>query len=337
MLLVTGGAGYIGAHFCALLERLGHEYVVLDDLSRGHASFVPRERLIVGDVGDGGLVADVVSQQRVDTVVHFAAYAYVGESVGDPALYYENNVVRGITFLGALRDAGVRRIVFSSSCATYGNSDAAAITESHPQLPTNPYGETKLVFERVLKSYARAYGLAFAILRYFNAAGADPDAALFECHEPETHLIPLAVRAALQGATPLDVFGSDYPTPDGTCVRDYIHVSDLADAHLRAVAHLRGSKPSLTLNLGTGRAYSIVEVMASVERACGRPVPHRFAPRRPGDPPSLVADASLALRELGWSPRYRELDGIVATALAGERRRLDALHSATPLERGALR
>src|SRR5271156_269204 len=269
MFLVTGGAGYIGSHFCALLERLGLDYVVLDNLSRGHAPFVPRERLVVGDIANASLVTELCVTHRVDVVIHFAAFAYVGESVTDPAQYYENNVIKGISFLGALRSARVERIVFSSSCATYGNSDENAIAENHSQLPTNAYGETKLAFERILKHYERAYGIRSAILRYFNAAGADPELSLFELHEPETHLLPLAIRAALEGAPSLHVFGTDYPTSDGTCVRDYVHVNDLGDAHVRAAEHLRAGKPSLVLNLGIGRGDSVMEVIRSVERVCG--------------------------------------------------------------------
>jgi UDP-glucose-4-epimerase GalE len=318
-ILVTGGAGYVGSHFVARLEDDRQRYVVLDDLSRGRAQFVPAPKLVRGDIADESLVEALCREHGVDVVVHFAAFAYVGESVADPERYYENNVAKTAALLRAIRRAGVERFVFSSSCATYGEPAEDPIAETAPQIPVNPYGRTKLMVEQMLRDYASAYGLASVALRYFNAAGASEHHDLFEQHDPETHLIPLAIRAAL-GDNTLEIFGSDYPTPDGTCIRDYIHVDDLADAHIRAVERLRHRGGSLEANLGIGRGASILEVIAAVESAADAAVRYRFAPRRPGDPGTLVADPELAHRELGWRPRYRNIGEIVRTAIAGDRR-----------------
>jgi UDP-glucose-4-epimerase GalE len=321
-ILVTGGAGYVGSHFVARLEDDRQRYIVLDDLSRGRAQFVPAPKLVRGDIADETLVEALCREHGVDVVVHYAAFAYVGESVADPERYYENNVAKTAALLRAIRRAGVERFVFSSSCATYGEPAEDPIAETAPQIPVNPYGRTKLMVEAMLRDYGPAYGLASVALRYFNAAGASERHELFEQHDPETHLIPLAIDAALGDGT-LEIFGSDYPTPDGTCIRDYIHVDDLADAHVRAVARLRDGGGSLQANLGIGRGASILEVIAAVESAADAAVRYRFAPRRTGDPGTLVADAELAHRELGWSPRYRDIGEIVRTAIAGYRRAID--------------
>lgn len=324
--LVTGGAGFIGSHTAKALAHAGWEPVVLDDLSMGHRGAVRWGPFIHGNLGDRDLLRQVMREHRVEGVIHFAACAYVGESVYDPRKYFQNNVANTLALLDAMMDAGVARIVFSSTCATYGLPESLPIAEDHPQRPVNPYGESKLFIERVLHAYGHAYGLRWINLRYFNAAGADPDGELGEDHDPETHLIPLAIAAALGHHPSIDVFGTDYQTPDGTAIRDFIHVTDLADAHLRALRHLRDGGDSIALNLGTGAGHSVREVIATVERVGRRSVPVREAPRRPGDPPALVADARRARSVLGWQPRYADLDAIVRTAwdwqanvLAGQR------------------
>lgn len=311
--LVTGGAGYIGSHTVRRLLSVGHEVTVLDDLSVGHRAAVPDGLLVEGDLRDGELLKRVMADRRVEAVVHFAASASVGESVADPALYYSNNVFGSLSLLDACRAAGVSRFVFSSTCATYGTPQAVPITEAEPQRPINPYGNTKLVVERAAADYAAAYGLGCCFFRYFNAAGAAPDGTLGEDHTPETHLLPLALAAAAGRRPPLDLYGTDYPTPDGTCVRDYVHVDDLAVAHALALDRLRPGEVR-AFNLGTGRGQSVREVIHAVERVTGRPVPVRECPRRAGDPPTLVADASLVRREWGWEPEYREFERIVQTA-----------------------
>jgi UDP-glucose-4-epimerase GalE len=318
--LVTGGAGYVGSHFVAALEDAALPYVVLDNLSRGRAAFVPAHNLVEGDISDEALVERICRERNVDTVVHFAAYAYVGESVAEPALYYRNNVAKTVALVDAARRGGAGSFVFSSSCATYGEvSGGAPIAETTAQDPVNPYGRTKLMVEQMLADYEGAYGLRSVCLRYFNAAGAAESRDLFEQHDPETHLIPLAIDAAL-GSRTLEIFGNDYPTPDGTCVRDYIHVDDLATAHVRAVERLRHKGDSLRANLGIGQGASVLEIVKAVESLTGAAVRYRFAARRPGDPATLVADAALARRELGWEPRYRDVSEIVRTAIGGYQR-----------------
>jgi len=317
---VTGGTGYVGSHFVAALEDAAIPYVVLDNLSRGRASFVPAQALVEGDISDEALVELLCRERDVDVVVHFAAYAYVGESVAEPARYYRNNVAKSVALVDAARRGGAGSFVFSSSCATYGEvSSGTPITETTAQNPVNPYGRTKLMVEQMLSDYQRAYGLRSICLRYFNAAGAHESRDLFEQHDPETHLIPLAIDAAL-GSRTLEIFGNDYPTPDGTCVRDYIHVNDLAAAHVRAVARLRRNGDSLRANLGIGQGASVLEIVRAVEMLTGNVVRHRFAERRPGDPATLVADAALARRELEWEPRYRDVREIVRTAIGGYQR-----------------
>ena len=320
-ILVTGGAGYVGSHACKALAAAGWRPVVYDNLSRGHAEAVRWGPLVEGDLHDRPRLAAALRTHRVAAVMHFAALAYVGESVAEPETYYTNNVGGTLALLGAMREAGVGTIVFSSTCAVYGVPDRVPIRETTATAPLNPYGETKLAIERALHWYGAAYGLRYAALRYFNAAGADPDGEIGEDHEPETHLIPLVLRAALGRGETLQIFGTDYPTPDGTAIRDYIHVADLADAHVRALAHLRAGGDSAALNLGTGHGHSVRAIVAAVERIAGRPVPCRQAPRRPGDPPQLVADPALARARLGWEPRHSDLDTIIRTALAWEARK----------------
>jgi UDP-arabinose 4-epimerase len=312
--LVTGGAGYIGSHTAKALAGAGYAPVVVDNLSNGHEWAVkwgPFER---GDLSDARWVADVVRRHRVEAVVHFAASAYVGESMTQPRKYFHNNTVNTLQLLDVMVDAGVRSIVFSSTCATYGMPQRLPLDETHPQSPVNPYGESKLAVERILHWYGRAYGIGWVALRYFNAAGADPDGEIGEVHDPETHLIPLVIGAALGEVGPVGVFGTDYPTPDGTAIRDYIHVMDLADAHLRALEYLARGGESVALNLGTGEGHSVRAVIEAVESAAGRPVPRVDSPRRAGDPPSLVANAARAREVLGWTPRYPELRTIVEHA-----------------------
>jgi len=308
--LVVGGAGYIGSHTARALRAAGHEAVLYDNLSTGHRRLAAGFELVEGDVRDVGRVRAAVS--GADAAVHFAAHTYVGESVKDPRKYFENNVFGGLTLLHTMLDAGVNRIVFSSTAAVYGTPSKVPIAETADRHPVNPYGETKLVFEMALADYERAYGLKSASLRYFNAAGADDSGRIGELHDPETHLIPLALTATT-GTRELAIYGDDYPTPDGTCIRDYIHVSDLASAHVLALEHIAADKESLFLNLGTGQGNSVKEVIATVEKITGKKVPVKAGPRRPGDPPALVADPSQAERVLGWKAK-RSLEDCVRSA-----------------------
>jgi UDP-glucose-4-epimerase GalE len=319
-ILIVGGAGYIGSQTAKRVAQAGFEPVVFDNLIYGHRWAVKWGPLVEGDLADGALIRRVLEQHAVTAVVHFAAFAYVGESVVNPRKYYRNNLAGTLNLLDAMLDVGVRDIVFSSTCATYGVPRKVPIAEDHPQAPVNPYGETKLAVERVLQWYQRAYPLRFAALRYFNAAGADPDGEVGEDHDPETHLIPLAIEAAL-GGNPLQIYGTDYPTPDGTAIRDYIHVQDLADAHVAALERLQGGTRDLFVNLGTGRGHSVREVIAAVERASGKKVPARESDRRAGDPPELVADARLAGDVLGWKPRIPNIETIVEHAWRWRTRR----------------
>jgi UDP-glucose-4-epimerase GalE len=314
--LITGGAGYIGSHTAKALARSRFEPVVLDNLSKGHSWAVKWGPLIKGDIGDYVVIREVLRRFHIDAVIHFAADAYVGESMRDPRRYFLNNVRNTLGLLEAVLDAGVRYFVFSSSCATYGIPVAVPISEKQPQFPVNPYGESKRFVERTLWWYGEAYGLKSVALRYFNAAGADPEGELGEDHDPETHLIPLVIQAALGIRPQVEIYGTDYPTPDGTAIRDYIHVTDLAEAHVLALRHLMGGGGNAALNLGTGHGHSIREVIAAVSRRSGRHVPAREAGRRPGDPPVLVADATRARQVLGWQPQHSDLDSIVDTALS---------------------
>jgi UDP-arabinose 4-epimerase len=312
--LVTGGAGYIGSHACKALAQAGFVPVTYDNLSRGHRRAVKWGPFIEGDIADRGLLVGVMQEYAIGAVIHFAAYAYVGESMREPGIYFENNVSGTISLLEAMRAAGIAPIVFSSSCATYGLADTLPIRESSPQRPVNPYGESKLFVERALHWYGAAHGIRSVALRYFNAAGADIDAEIGEDHDPETHLIPLVIEAAQGKRRHVQVFGTDYPTPDGTAVRDFIHVCDLVDAHVCALRHLLANGDSLSLNLGTGRGYSVREVIAAVADYSRRPIAVLERPRRAGDPAVLVADAARARRLLRWEPRHSALRDIVATA-----------------------
>jgi UDP-arabinose 4-epimerase len=313
-ILVTGGAGYIGSHTAKTLAAAGHRPIVIDNLSYGHEWAVkwgPFER---GDLADAAWVAGVFDRHAVEAVIHFAASAYVGESMTDPRKYFRNNTVNTLNLLDVMVGHGVTRLVFSSTCATYGVPDRVPIDEEHRQAPVNPYGESKLFVERMLYWYGQAYGLRSVALRYFNASGADPAGEIGEDHDPETHLIPLVIDAALGRRPPVGVFGTDYPTPDGTAIRDYIHVVDLAEAHLRALDYLVGGGASAAFNLGTGRGHSVREVIETVERVGGTPVPRVASPRRAGDPPALVADARRAREVLGWTARFADLDVIIEHA-----------------------
>ncbi len=311
--LVTGGAGYIGSHACKALNLAGYTPVAFDNLSTGHADAVRYGPLVQGDVRDAAAVAAALRAHDARAVIHFAASAYVGESMRDPGLYYDNNLGGMIGLLKGAAGAGVQRIVFSSSCATYGAPTALPISEDCPQNPINPYGRTKLICELMLRDHAAAHGLGFVALRYFNAAGADPDGELGERHDPETHLIPLALHAAA-GAAPLQVFGTDYPTPDGTCIRDYIHVTDLARAHVLALRHLLDGGENLAVNLGTGQGLSIRQIIEGVEKLTGRPLAVHWGPRRAGDAPKLTANVDLAGQKLGFRTQCSDLDTILRSA-----------------------
>jgi UDP-arabinose 4-epimerase len=314
--LVTGGAGYIGSHACKQLHRAGYRVVAYDNLSRGHESAVKWGPLERGAIEDTARVVEAIRRHGIRAVVHFAAYAYVGESVLRPDLYYSNNVGGTLSLLRAMKETAVSRIVFSSTCATYGTPDRVPITESQPQRPINPYGASKWMIERILEDYAAAFEIDSVSLRYFNAAGADPEGEIGEGHEPETHLIPLALKAAADPSSPLTVFGTDYPTPDGTCVRDYIHVQDLATAHVRALQRLESGalRGAHRLNLGTGNGFSVKQVISSVEKVTRKKVHVLFGPRRPGDPAELVADPSRARQLLEWSAEFRDIDSMIRTA-----------------------
>jgi UDP-glucose-4-epimerase GalE len=313
--LVTGGAGYIGSHTCKALHAAGFTPVVYDDLSRGNPEAVKWGELVVGGLGDRALLRRTLERHRPAGVVHFAAYAYVGESTQDPALYYRNNVGGTAELLGAMHDCGIRHIVLSSSCAVYGVPDAVPISETSPFNPISPYGTTKMICERMLRDCAAASGLTYLALRYCNAAGADPDGEIGECHVPETHAIPLILDAAA-GDAAFTIFGDDYSTPDGTCIRDYIHVADLADAHVRALRDLLQGGDSAAINVGTGRGWSVRELIDITRTITGRDVPVRVGARRPGDPPTLVSDPSLARARLGWAPRFADAAEQVAHAWA---------------------
>lgn len=312
-ILVTGGAGYIGSVTTELLRSRGEQVVVLDNLSRGHrAAVAPEVPFYEGNIGDRALIARISQEHEIDACIHFAAFAYVGESVIHPQLYYENNLEQGIRLLGALIAANVRRVVFSSTCATYGEPQRIPIDEEHSQLPTNPYGWSKLFIERIMADYDRAYDLKFVALRYFNASGAIPERG--EHHDPETHLIPLVLKAAQRRIEHVTVFGTDYPTPDGTCVRDYIHVTDLATAHLLSLDYLRAENPSIAINLGNGQGYSVLEVIQTAREVTRRDIEVELQGRRAGDPSHLVADSARARTVLGWQPQRPELATIIRSA-----------------------
>lgn len=313
-LAILGGAGYIGSHVVQYLRALNVPLVVYDNLSQGHAESLLGADLVVGDIGDAERLSSCIRQYGVTGVMNFAGLIAVGESVKEPALYYANNVSRTLTLLDTLLSEGVRDFVFSSTCAIYGMPQFLPLTEDHPTNPINPYGRTKLAIEFVLEDYARAYDFRYMSLRYFNASGADPSGQIGECHQPETHLIPLLLEA-VQGHRPaLSVFGNDYDTPDGTCVRDYIHVLDLAQAHWLALQFLRETGRSEAFNLGNGQGHSVREVIQAAERVTGMPVPVSEQPRREGDPPVLIGSSRKALDLLGWQPQYAEIDTILETA-----------------------
>lgn len=319
--LVTGGAGYVGSHAVKELRRSGVPCVVLDNLSRGHRELVKDCDLIVGDIADSELVARVLREHHIGAVMHFAAFAYVGESVANPGIYFRNNVAATLDLLECMVRENVHQVVFSSSCSTYGMPESIPMSEDHPQRPVNPYGASKLMVERILADFGIAHGLRSVIFRYFNAAGADPSGTVGEIHEPETHLIPLTLQAAAGVRSSLEVFGTDYPTADGTCIRDYVHVTDLARAHVLGLEHLQGGNGSEIFNLGNGNGFSVKQVIAAAERVTGRKVPWNAGPRRAGDPHSLVGSTEKARRVLGWTPRFADLDIIVDTAWKWERSR----------------
>ena len=312
-ILVTGGAGYIGSHAVRLFMDRGHDVWIYDNLRFGHRAAVLDERLVVGDLSETARLEHLMLEQRIEAVVHFAASTFVGESVLHPAKYYQNNVINTLSLMECMRRHHIGRFVFSSTAATFGTPEQMPITEETPQQPINPYGRTKLMIEGALDDYARAYGWGYAALRYFNASGARPDASIGEDHHPETHLIPLVLQAATGQRPYIEVYGTDYPTPDGTCIRDYIHVDDLAEAHLLALEKLQPGQ-GLAYNLGIGRGYSVREVVHIVEEVTGKKVTVKEGPRRPGDPPILVASSEKIQRELGWRPRYADLRSIVETA-----------------------
>ncbi len=315
MILVTGGAGYIGSHYVQYARARGDEIVVLDNLAYGHRESVPEGVAFVkGNMGDRALLDQLFQDYKIDAVVHFAAYAYVGESVTAPAKYYNNNTVATLNVLDTMRDHGVSLFVFSSTCATYGNPQFMPMDETHPQAPINPYGESKFFVEHILRAYDHAYGLKFTALRYFNAAGCDPSGRIGESHDPETHLIPLILETALGKRESISVFGTDYDTPDGTCIRDYIHVADLAQAHSLALDRMRGGGASGFYNLGSEQGSSVREVISACEKVTGKAIPVTEGPRRPGDPPRLVASAAKAKSELGWKPEYLDIEKTIATA-----------------------
>jgi UDP-glucose-4-epimerase GalE len=327
--LVTGGAGYIGSHTAKFLAHAGFQPIVVDNLQRGHREAVKWGPLIQADVADRKALESVFERYHIEAVFHFAAFAYVGESMRAPDLYFRNNVVSTLNLLDVMRTRGVDKIVFSSTCATYGNPVRIPIDEGHPQQPVNPYGESKRMVERLLHWYGCAYGLHWIALRYFNAAGADPEGELGENHDPEMHLIPLAIDAATDSGKPLEIYGTDYDTPDGTAIRDYLHVTDLAAAHLAALRYVDAGGASTAFNLGTGRGYSVREVTAMVERVAGRKLLVRETGRRAGDPPCLIADATKSANVMRWLPQHSGLEEIVQTAWNWKNKKLTAA-SGTP-------
>jgi UDP-arabinose 4-epimerase len=321
-ILVTGGGGYVGSHTCKMLARAGLLPVSYDNLTYGHEWAVRWGPLEKGDLLERDRLASVLRRYRPRAVIHFAAYAYVAESVQDPGKYYHNNVVGTLSLLEAMRAVGVNGLVFSSTCATYGEADAVPIKEDHLQRPMNPYGHSKHMIEQILRDFARAYDLNSVALRYFNAAGADPEGEIGEDHTPETHLIPLVLRATVEPNLPVTVFGTDYPTPDGTCIRDYVHVEDLAKAHVLALNRLQKCDGFSAFNLGTGRGHSVRQIIETAGRITGRKVQLVEGLRRRGDPPVLVADPTLARRVLDWQPRWTDIDDIIKTAWQWHQRKM---------------
>ncbi len=312
--LVSGGAGYIGSHMVKLLSEMGYQPTVFDNLSTGHRQAVKWGELVHGDLLDQTKLKSLFQSCNFDAVMHFSAMSIVGESVIKPDIYYKNNVIGTFNLLEAMRETGVAKLVFSSTAAIFGNPVMPLIDESHPMNPINPYGKTKLTVENMLNDYAKAYNLNSVSLRYFNAAGADPDGLIGESHNPETHLIPNMLMSVSDGKAPLNVFGSDYNTPDGTCIRDYIHINDLCLAHLKAIEFMNANKGAHFFNLGNGRGFSILEVIKAAENVIGKKICYKYTARRAGDPASLVADSTLAGKKLGWTPRYTEIEKIIETA-----------------------
>ena len=314
MILVTGGAGYIGSHTVRELRDRGMDCVVYDNLVTGHIEAVGDAPFVKGDIFDKELLLKTFAEYKVDSVVHFAAYSQVGESMAHPAKYYRNNVAGTLSLLDAMLEGGVKYLVFSSSAATYGESGEGLITEDSPQRPTSVYGQTKLMMEQFMADFDRAYGMKYVALRYFNAAGAHKSGEIGEAHDPESHLIPVILQAALGVRDHIGIYGDDYPTRDGTCIRDYIHITDLADAHIRALEYLKNGGKSTHYNLGNGNGFSVKEVIETARRVTGRAIPARVEGRRPGDPATLVASSEKIKRELGWDPQYDSLEEIVASA-----------------------
>ncbi len=321
-ILVTGGAGYVGGFAARHLMAAGHEVAIVDNLSEGHRDSVPSEHFYEGEIGDRDLISRIVKERGIEAVMHFAAFAYVGVSVEEPRSYYRNNVAETLTLLESLIDSNVRSIIFSSTCSTYGETDEMPLTEESAQAPANPYAFTKYCIERMIQDFSVAYGMQYVLLRYFNAAGAAEDGSHGEDHRPETHLIPLVLQTVLGQRETVKVFGNDYATPDGTCVRDFVHVEDLARIHELAAEWCVDADPGRgeVFNVGTGHGNSVLDVIRSAESITGKQVPHQSVARRPGDPPLLVASCDKANRELGWRPRYRHLDDIVRTAWAWHQR-----------------
>ena len=313
-ILVTGGAGYIGSHMVSLLEKSGHEVTVMDNLSNGHRDSIGETPFILGDIGDRSLLDQVLAENSFDAVMHFASFIQVGESVTSPSKYYNNNVSKTLVLLDAMVNAGIRQFIFSSTAAIFGEPIYSPIDESHPKSPVSPYGRTKLFVEQVLADYRQAYGLKSVSLRYFNAAGADPDGKNGERHHPETHLIPLILKAASGERDSITVYGKDYETPDGTCIRDYIHVVDLCEAHLLSLIHLSSGGDSAAYNLGNGQGFSVLEVIAAAEKVTQKEIRVKNGNRREGDPPRLVADSRMIKQELGWTPHYPEIETIIKHA-----------------------
>ena len=314
MILVTGGAGYIGSHTNKLLNKKGYETVVFDNLVYGHKEFAKWGEFVLGDLNNIEQVRLLFEKYDIEAVIHFAAFAYVGESVKKPEKYYLNNVYNTLNLLKVMREYNCKYIVFSSTCATYGVPEKIPIDENHSQNPINPYGQSKLMIEKILEDYSKAYGLKYVSLRYFNVAGADIDGEIGEWHEPETHLIPNILDVAIEKKEYVEVYGTDYPTPDGTCIRDFIHVVDLAEAHILALEYLRKNQKSDVFNLGNGNGFSVLEVIKKVEEITGKSINYKKMPRREGDPPVLVADATKARNILNWKPKYNSSDTIIETA-----------------------
>ena len=313
-ILVVGGAGYIGSYMVKMLARKGYQPIVLDNLSRGHRELVVAGELVEGDLFDEKLLEEIFTKNRIEAVFHFAALAYVGESIQQPSLYYKNNVCATWKLLDKMVQHGVNLFIFSSTCATYGEPQWLPLTEDHPQNPISPYGRTKLVIEWMLEDFRAAYGLKYINLRYFNAAGADPEGEVGEWHEPETHLIPNILLSLLQESKSLEIYGNDYPTPDGTCIRDYIHIHDLCSAHMLALDYLLDGGEPASFNLGNGEGYSILDIIRTTEKVTGMSVKYEYRDRRPGDPARLIGSSEKARKVLGWSPKYGDIETIIETA-----------------------